>query len=840
MQIPFFTDSLDTQLSLAPYMMRYEYSMQSNFDIDTTIINSKSIESQIHNLHDNICVNGIGYSDIVSVISIPLIIALFAFSFPFIFQTINHINDKYASKHISILFRTSTKHKLFWIINSLSIFYVITYGACSLLWKESILVKYSQLWNWIMVFVAFAYACIVMLFVWHCINFNNPDKLLIIIKRRYHIEKYIVKLQQKWVFCKVMLRIFFHYKNKAGNTIYKSARDMVCRMHNSVPEDNYVSRLTGVACFAVKENDFSLLQNVLYSLDNIIDIERRSPDTHRFRERKDDVIKESAVHYRTMRFFDELLTTYKPIPNAFMQNESIIFKMVGAFDRTKYMSYADSFHLAICMRKMLDYGNEALLEKYIDYTQYYFKYLLNLPKVFYIKGGLTKDRDDVEKNSVNSWNYLCCFHYAVLAYAFDKCKYSLLRIHLEKDHYSDYNLYPKTGADVLIRYAYCVNDICLLNNDKLFERKVDIKSLLSKYTATLLLLIPKTVEIGCSISEDVSNKIIKTIESSKSDLEKEMNIIKTNTSLLNLYPNLANANSSERFSHFLDVIKMVFTPSESREIKDNKECCTLSFVHSFIGRLLGKTTPNKPRTRRINLYTQKLNKKIIDDFGFRSKQLNNDISCSLPNGLFTSDLCGKNDEELVNPCLLKIDKLCFLDMEYYSEGYHLYHEYVKLFSTRLIYLALSSFRKMKLKEVNVKPPNFDLFFEKFTKGKRENFVLIGIDSPFEAILNIRSLGRDRFYENTVPYVNIDSSMSPLLTDLDNYIYFKDSLLVVAKKDLPTIVNIGGNKDIMIDHKDISDESKMQLSVRTTVDVHKKLIFNSNAKIAMVRLKRMNL
>ena len=121
MQIPFFTDSLDTQLSLIPYMMRYEHSMQSNFDIDTTMTNSKRIESQIHNLHDNICVNDIGYSDIVSVISIPLIIALFAFSFPFIFQTINHINDKYASKHISTLFRTSIKHKLFWIINSLSI-----------------------------------------------------------------------------------------------------------------------------------------------------------------------------------------------------------------------------------------------------------------------------------------------------------------------------------------------------------------------------------------------------------------------------------------------------------------------------------------------------------------------------------------------------------------------------------------------------------------------------------------------------------------------------------------------------------------------------------------------
>ena len=836
MQIPFFTDSLDTQLSLIPYMMRYEHSMQSNFDIDTTMTNSKRIESQIHNLHDNICVNDIGYSDIVSVISIPLIIALFAFSFPFIFQTINHINDKYASKHISTLFRTSIKHKLFWIINSLSIIYVIAYGACSLLWKEGFFVKYSQLWSWIMIFVAFAHACIVMVFVWYCINFNNPDKLFIIIKRRYHIEKFIVKLQQKWVLCKVLLRSCFHYKDKAGNTIYKSARDMVCRWQNSVPEDCFVSRLIGVARFAVKGNDFSLFQNVLYSLDNIIDTERSSCS----REQKDDVIKESSVHYRTMRFFDELLITYKPIPNAFMQNESIIFKMVGAFDRTKYMSNADSFRLAICMRKMLDYGNEALLEKYIDYTQHYFKYLLYLPKVFYIKGGLTKNRDYVEKRSVNSWNYLCCFHYAVLAYAFDKCKYSLLKIHLEKNHYSDYNLYPKTGADVLIRYAYCVNNICFLNDNKLFERRVDVKSLLRKYTAILLLLIPETEEIGYPMLENEPKKIIDTIDSSKSDLEKEMNIIKTNTTLLNLYPNLANTNSSKRFSYFLDVIKMFLTPSASREIEGNKECSTLSLVHSFIGRLLEKTTPNKTRTRRTNLYTQKLNKKITDDFASRFNQLNNDLSHFLPNGLFSSDSYGKNDEVFLNPCQLRIDKLYFLDMEYYSGGYDLYREYVEQFATRLIYLALFSFRKMKLKEVNIKSPNFDIFFEKFTRGKRENFVLIGIDSPFEAILNITLNGRDMSYRKTTPYVNISSSRNPLLTDLDDYTYFKDSILVVAKKDLPKIVDIGENKDIMIDHKDCSDESNMQLSVRTTIDVHKKLIFNPNAKIAMVRLKRMNM
>lgn len=839
MQVPFLADSLDTQMYLAPYMIWSGNSTPSNIAIDTTIVNTKSIEAQIHEQLGNIYVNGIGYSDIVSVISIPLIIALFAFSFPFIFQTINRINDKYASKYISTLFRTSTRYNLFWVTNFFSIIYVLSYGASSLLWKEFILIRYPQIWNCITIFVAFSYVCVVIMFVGYCINFNNPNKLLKIIKRRYYLEKSIVWLQRKWVFCKVLLRVSFRHKDKAGNSIYKSARDTVCRWNNSIPEDNYVSRLIGVASFAVKENDFSLFQNVLSSLDNIIDIERKDY-SYWYSRQKDDIIKESAVHYRTMRFFDELLTTYRPFSNAYMPNESIIFKMVGAFDRSKYMSYADSFHLAICMRKMLDSENEALLEKYIDYTRYYFKYLRNLPKVFFIKGGLTEGRADVEKESDKSWNNLCCFHYAVLAYAFDKCKYSLLRTHLERDHYSDYNLYPMTGADVLIRYAHCIKDTWSLHNDKLFERKVDIKSLLNKYTATLLLLIPEIEEMGHSISENLTKEIIDTIESSKSDLEKEMNFIKKNTALLNLYPNLAEANLKDRFSHFLDVIKTAFTLSENGKQEDNKGCRTISFVHGFIGRLLGKTRLNNPKAPRINLYTQKLNEEIINDFAIRFKQLSNDVSRSLPYGLFTSELCGKSAEEMVNPCQMIICKLCFLDKNYYCDGYYLYHEYVEQFSTRLIYLALSSFRKMKIKEVNVKSPNFDIFFERFTKGKRENYVLIGVDSPFESILNISFFGHNRFYEGTVPYINIDSSMRSLLTDLDDYIFFKDSLLIVSKKDLPVIVGFEDDKNTRIDYSDISDESKMQLCVRTTVDAYNKLVFNPNAKIAMVRLKQMNL
>jgi len=86
--------------------------------------------------------------------------------------------------------------------------------------------------------------------------------------------------------------------------------------------------------------------------------------------------------------------------------------------------------------------------------------------------------------------------------------------------------------------------------------------------------------------------------------------------------------------------------------------------------------------------------------------------------------------------------------------------------------ALGCFRKMKVKQYRVESSDFDLFYDKYTNGKRNDYVLIGIDSPFGSTLNIRYHNYERFYEQTVPFVDIDSTGRYQLADLDDYVYFK--------------------------------------------------------------------
>ena len=799
-----------------------------NPDTTTTLNNWERIHEQLQDIY----VNGTGYNDIVSVICIPLIIALFAFSFPFIFQMINHINDKYASKSISLIFSSSKTYKFFRIVNSLSIFYVLIFGVMTILWKEFILITHLQLLNWVTITVAFIYTFAIISFVNYCIKFNNPDKLVEIIKNRYQNERRWTTIQQKKISCKVLIRRLLKHKDTVGNMILHSAKSYVNNWYNVVPNDNYITRLIAIVTYSVKSNDFGLFQNVLEALDFIIDEEKNSTCT--YSSEKSDVIKEASNHRLTIRFFKEFLISYIPFKNFNMHEEMIISKLLGAFDKTKYLNYGDSLQLAQCMLKMIEGEHMTFLEKYVDKSSYYFKYICTLPKISFIKCGCVDERPKVEEKSVKCWNNLCSLHYAVLAYAFDKDYFSILSFHKEKDYKSINNLYPIYGSDILIRYAYCLKSD-KYGYDQLFDRDLDVKKILSKYTTALLLIIHNLDE---TITETVTNEIIDVIENSKSNLDENVDIIKSNAQLRHIYPHLADVDWNERFNFFLGIIKSKWV-FKNKPRKELKSCSFVNVLCKLIGLNNARIDREGFEAKSLNLYTLRLNENIKRDFHSKLNSFNLDISRYLPNGLINAQCNKQTEEKIVGPCQLLVYKPCFLFENYYNH-LNLYGEYLELFGNRITYLALSAFREMNIKEYNVTSVAFNLFFEEFTHGKRTDYVLIGVESPFHAILNIQFKGNKLTYGEDVLYIDIRSPRVNLLTDLEDYSFFKDKLIIVAKQDLPAMIDIGEKDEIGIDYNDISNEKKLDFAVRITVDISKKIVFNPNANIAVVRLKKMSL
>lgn len=801
---------------------------------DTIYVPLDKTQGEILRLLNDIYVDGVGYNDVVGVVAVPLIIALFAFSFPFVFDRINQINDKYQSKILSTLFSSFLLYKLYWYVSLISIVYVLVYGACTLFCKDNVLGDYAVIWNGISLSVVIVYVLIVWFFARITVKYNDPEQLLGILDTQYKYERKISDIKVWRLKAKAFFRYSRHRKDVEGNSAFISAKNMVSRWQEKLPEENYINRINEIARYAIKQDDFGLFQNSLMRLDSTIEREKRNISNRSTKIDENDVIQEGAQHHLTMNFFMSLMLDLKPFSRGYMSNEAIVFKMVGAFNRSMYLHHNDSLFLAACLRRMIDKDNEALIFKYIDYTSYYFKYICFLPRLHYIKGGNINERNKVESKSFESWRYLAVFHYAALAYGFGRGKYALLNIHLN-DHYDVYNLYPKSSAEALIRYAQCKDQSVFFKNELLFDKNTDVHKVLARYTSALIMLLSNEGEKGIDISDDGIVEYIKIIESEKKRLKEEAEIVKHDKKLTDIYPYLEDVDFEKILDAQIKQLRSIndFSTFKEKENKKPNSCLITKILRFF------NVKQDKEVTIQ-NLYKMTLDDNILVDLKQRFDQFDNDIARYIPQGLFADKFENKVEKELVNPCQLLVHKLLFLDFSLYSFGRNIYYDFVEIMSNRIMYLALCAFRKMKMREKTLVYPDFDLFFEEFTRGKVEEYVLIGIGKPFYAVLNIRYVGYKTFYRQIVPYIEIDDvGARNKLTDLDNYEYFKNSLLIVNKSDLPAIV-CSSNENVSIDFKEETDESKMKMNVRTTVDVHKEIRFNKTAEIAVVRLKQMSL
>lgn len=772
--------------------------------------------------------DGIGYHDSVGTIAFPLVIALFAFSFPFIFQMVNHINDKYESKLLSYVFRTAFSYKLFWVINVINVTYMLIYGTGTLFYREFFLESYSRFWNTISLVIVSMYVFSILCFVSYCVKFNNPDRLIDVIDRRQKYELLIVRLRKLKMVIKTYRRILLHRKDKPGNQVFKYARRMVEQWNDKTPLNNFNDRLIEIAKYAIRKGDVGLLRNVLDAFGPIIESEKKSIAT--WGKKQSGGIREAGNHFQTFNFFENIFSQsqLKMLDN--MNESPLIYTLLNSFDRSKYVGYGNCFWLCKCLCRLVDSENITLLEEYIERSRFYFGYVEDLPKKSFVIGGDINERNTVVANSKDDWIDLCRCHFLAFAYCFEKGHYSLLKL-LIKPSYN--NLYPTSMLDTLLQYAYSKKQSWHLHTDQMFDRMYDVDVLLARYTVALLMILDNNESVSGIVTADIIDLIEKELPVLKQEAE---HVIK-NGELHKMFPQIAKRDFVKVLNKCLYELKHLNEPLKENEphIKIKEKFS----VSVFLLRMFGKySTSNKSRQ---NLYTKSLDTNIQNHFKHLFGQFENDLISKLPEFLFSGNPANKLESFNVNSCQLLISKYYFIYPSCYQYGSLLYREYVEEFAARFIYLTLSAFRDMNIQIAVKTSADFDLFFQDFTKGKIEEYVLVGIETPFDAILNIRLQNNKLLYEEIVPYISIESiGKYSLLKDSDNYEYFVGCLLIVPKNALPAIVDVDEYKDVEVKFKDLSDQKTMNFDVETTVNFSKKVIYSKQSKIAMVKLKQLHM
>ena len=173
-----------------------EIPLQSASDVSEgqTVVENVTL-SILHDDIQSMADNGIGYSDAVGHVAFPLIIALFAFAFTFLFSAINDVNKRYGSKRISLLFQRSLAYRLFMWISGVSVLFIVAFAGMSLFGKPAVndfLLSYGTI---VGVILAGLYAIAVLWFAQKCIAYNKPVHLIAEITTAYEHAKKLIPVR---------------------------------------------------------------------------------------------------------------------------------------------------------------------------------------------------------------------------------------------------------------------------------------------------------------------------------------------------------------------------------------------------------------------------------------------------------------------------------------------------------------------------------------------------------------------------------------------------------------------------------------------------------------------
>ncbi len=412
---------------------------------------------------------GIGYSDTISNIAFPLIIAVFAFALPFLFSTINHINNKYDSTAIANMFKSSKRYKNLWWSIAVNVGVMMMYGGLSLLPFETFHHWIGFVFSYLLVGLVVWMVISVFLFMQHCIIYNKPYNVVEEIKRRYPVEK--ADAEKKDFNQSKKFKKIGETKSQSGKKVWEMIGSMYVRSYSNSADFELINRLSEMCRYAIRKNDYNLYSSVWSKIYELQKTEMEFDDT------PNKAVSDDCQKNLTNSF---LLKTCENIGESAINIEiqgSLIRTWLQCFAHDKYPNHVDFYLLMRTLFKVAGKGNTGFIEKYFADCKYTFRYVLTLPQVLYVKGGETSERASEEKKSREKWDEICDYHFVLAAFAF----YMGLKT-LPKQIMTDefgMELLPQNRQELLLTYVRCKSKMRAdgaydhLKAEELYGRRVD-------------------------------------------------------------------------------------------------------------------------------------------------------------------------------------------------------------------------------------------------------------------------------------------------------------------------------------------------------------------------------
>lgn len=443
----------------------------------------------IHAQLQQITEYGTGYSSAVAIIAIPLIIALFAFAFTYLFSVITRINEKYNSEHISGMFKTCLSYRCYMWGSAVSVGYIILMGVLSLVIKEEAYGAFMDVMNWSSCIVAGAYAGVILYFVHTCLEYDDNQKMLGLIEARYQKER-----SKTW------------------------ARNI------------RTQRLTALCLHADKNQNANLLATVMNRVNELDKAERLE--------------KKKITTFYTMNFYENIVDSYIQSPHPSEAERSLLWYWSRTFRHDQIPYTGVIYSMLGKMVEAVKRGRFSLFEAFMENCKLRYDYINQIPRVNYAQGDCVEEQEKVEKDVLDIWQELRGVHYLAAAHLFTLGYYEVAGV-LRKGAGNNNTFFPMTAAQMLKNYANCKEKqdertgsffhmTSSLSIDKVIGHKYD-QDMLEKFTAIMLLL---SVEPEGEEEYLLDDKKRKIIEDNKEKIIKNGNLWTAHAELLRLFPEI--------------------------------------------------------------------------------------------------------------------------------------------------------------------------------------------------------------------------------------------------------------------------------------------------------------
>ena len=768
-------DTLTTVVSNMPTEIGVTSEVMSGFDAlrNQLFLSNTKIDS-IFNLLQQTSTDDLGLEQIVSLIIIPLIIAIFAFTLPLISSAISKVESIYQCDAIGKKLDYSWQMILYWILLALCMLMLLLIALIPSTMTVVIkILPYVTLFLVLSVFNFFytvrnfakPYWVVSQLYKWYNFAFNTTI-------RRLKFKESIIRIKK------------FLKRDSDAKGVY----DMMLSLNKSNPyyvaDKNFYQQLYALLQLAVNTKDTMLLYTIKDSCYNRI----------------------SKTKERSLQKPNNILSYFYYSDDLFLFHEKTIV-LLGQHNEPEYQE------LAIDMLRMtLNHGQfpqeynidriiralialqglrgTNLIKKYFVQLNRMYKVLCSIPTIAYVCGEDVDRKKDLEDEYIRKWEWICNIHFMLAAYIWSKGMYDICNDTCPAKDGAINNVLPISSVDVLCRYLSCrrynaniseweVNNIFDVSMDEMQEMLIKYTIFLMYFTANREKILYQNVT-DISIDQEIDTKIIDDLKNDK--YKKEVDVL-----CKQMQYNTSNIALDKVIDETIIIIQETLGGKKcDSDINQN----TVSYIQQLL------------------MHSKDCIKSLYSEDFYRDENM------------FSAETIKFNTNSL------KINKFIFVQQEMDIRILsHLAKSVNKVVDDRYLYVWLSAINQMRIKVIECTAANFIEKMIQYTKGELDKYIIVSIDSPFGTLIPqyFKMAGISRINGYNYSFCNKTSL----------FIENNQSIFVVKKEDAPSLQYEAGYQ-----HSDCMMKDYGDLYVRLEVNPHLILQYNKSAKVLKIKCKRL--